>query len=146
MKKVMAIFMCLFIIFYLTGCGMKYPGLEKDSIGFYTGSYIDENDDDAGYITIEYNERIYMPYGILNGTLKEEHIHKCIGYIIQDNLNDKDTRIYTLIDDKNNDFLMEYYIGSNLMNNHMFYRAVDTNETYINIPQYIEDLEYNFWK
>ena len=51
--------------------------------------------------------------------------------------NNKDTRIYTLTDDKENNFLMEYYIGNDLMNSQLFYRAIDTRDKIITIPRYI---------
>ena len=59
--------------------------------------------------------------------------------------NNKDTRIYTLTDDKEHNFLMEYYIGTNLMNPQTFYRAIDTKDKDINIPIFIESLKYNYW-
>ena len=53
-------------MFGLTGCGLKYPELDENAIVFQTSSFIEENDDDAAYLTFEYNGRIYMPYGELN--------------------------------------------------------------------------------
>ena len=94
-----------------------------------------------------------MPYGTLKGSLKEKDIDKCIGYIIQNensssiiDKDNKDTRIYTLIDDKENNFLMEYYIGKDLMNQPSFYRAIDTKNKDINIPKFVDSLDYNYWK
>lgn len=152
-KKILGILLLVTLMCILTGCGVKYPELEKDAIGFKTNSYIDENDDNAGYLTIEYNGRIYMPYGTLKETLKEKYIEKCIGYIIQNennssviDINNKNTRIYTLSDDKDNNFLMEHYIGTDLMNPQSFYRAIDTRDKDIDIPEYIDDLDYNYWK
>lgn len=152
-KKILGILLMGVLVLSLTGCGIKYPDLEKDAIGFQTSNYIDENDDGAGYLTIEYNGRTYMPYGTLKGSLKEKDIDKCIGYIIQNensssiiDKDNKDTRIYTLIDDKENNFLMEYYIGTDLMNQPSFYRAIDTKNRDINIPKFIDSLDYNYWK
>ena len=152
-KKILGILLMGVLVLSLTGCGIKYPDLEKDAIEFQTGNYIDENDDSAGYLTIEYNGRTYMPYGTLKGSLKEKDIDKCIGYIIQNensssiiDKDNKDTRIYTLIDDKENNFLMEYYIGTDLMNQPSFYRAIDTKNKDINIPKFIDSLDNNYWK
>lgn len=145
-RKMLEILLLIIFMCSLTGCGMKYPELKKDAIAFEQNNYVDEKDDNAGYLTIEYNGRIYLPYGTLNGTLKEENIKGCIGYIMEDDINDKDTRIYTLVEDKDVNFLLEYYIGSNLMNQPIFYRAIDTKDKDINIPKYIDDLEYNYWK
>ena len=152
-KKILGILLIGVLVFSIIGCGIKYPDLEKNAIGFQTSSYTDENDDNASYLTIEYNGRTYMPYGSLKGTLKEKNIDKCIGYIIKDENSssvvdkiNKDTRIYTLTDDKENNFLLEYYIGTNLMNQPSFYRAIDTKDNNINIPKYIDNLDYNYWK
>lgn len=151
-KRILHFLLIEVLVFSLTGCGMKYPNLEKDAIVFQTSSYIDE-EYDAGYLTIEYNGRIYMPYGTIKRFLKEKDLDKCIGYIIQDensssivDKDNKDTRIYTLTDDKENNFLMEYYIGTNLMNQPIFYRAIDTKRKDINIPRFINSLDYNYWK
>ena len=130
---------------------MKSSTLLLDS---ESASDSDYNDDDGvGYLTIEYNGRTYMPYGTLKGSLKEKNIDKCIGYRIQDEnsssivgKDNKDIRIYTLVDDKDNNFLMEYYIGTNLMNQPSFYRAIDTKGKNISVPNYIENLGYNYWK
>ena len=152
-KKIIIVLLVIITTFGLTGCGMKYPELEKDAIGFQMSSYVDESNDDDGYLTFEYNGRTYMPYGIQKGLLKEKDLDKCIGYIIQDensstvlDLDNKDTRIYTLSDDKDNDFLMEYYIATNLMNDPIFYRAIDTKDKDIHIPSIIESLGYSYWE
>lgn len=140
------------LIFCLAGCGVKYPDLPESAIAFTAGSFTDEADDNAGYFTIEYNGRTYMPYGTIKGVMKSTDIDKCIGYIVQDentasvvDPNDKDTRIYTLTADKENNFLMEYYIGTTLMNQPSFYRAVDTRGKVIFVPEFIDSLEYNYW-
>ena len=130
------------LVLLLTVCGLKYPELESDAISFIPSSFIDENDDDAAYRTIEYKDRIYMPYGTIKKTVRSSDIDKCIGYIEED----KDTRIYTLKADENNNFLMEYYIGTTLMNQPVFYRAVDTNGVDIDVPKYILSLDYNYWR
>ena len=152
-KKILGFLLMGVLVLSLTGCGIKYPDLEKDAIGFQTGNYIDENDDGSEYLTIEYNGRTYMPYGTLKGSLKEKDIDKCIGYIIQNensssiiDKDNKDNRIYKFIDDKENNFLMEYYIGTDLMDQPSFYRAIDTKNNDINIPKFIDSLDYNYWK
>lgn len=154
MKKILTVIIILtVIVFGLSGCGMKYPELEKDAIAFQTRRFVDENDDDASYLIFDYNGRTYLPYSTQNGFLKSSDLDKCIGYIIQDKLSssivdkdNKDTRIYTLTEDKENNFLMEYYIGTTLMNQPTFFRAIDTKGKNINIPKIISDTDYNYWK
>ena len=153
MRRKLLLIVLLIVTVGLTGCRMKYPELGKDAIAFKTSNYVDEINDSDGYLAIEYNNRIYLPFGTLKGFIKEKYLDKCIGYIIQDensssvvNKDNKDTRIYTLTDDKENNFLMEYYIGTNLMNQPNFYRAIDTKGKDINVPKIINSLNYNYWK
>lgn len=110
----------------------NYPELKENAISFIMGEYKSDIDDTL-YGSLNYNDRIYIPYGTLKGQIKTKDIKNCIGYIIQDensssttNLNDKDTRVYTLANDKDENFLMVYYIGESLMNQPDFYRALDT--------------------
>ena len=131
----------------------KYPELPDDAIAFRTTSFVDTEDDGAGYQIIEYSGRKYIPYGTIKRVVKESDINKCIGYVIQDenvtsmpDENNKNTRIYTLTEDPDNNFLMSFYIVSNFMNPHIFYRAIDTKGEDISIPSYIHSLDYNYWK
>ena len=151
-KKLFGIMLLGVLILGLTGCGIKYPDLKDDAIAFDMGEYIDESDD-GSYGTIEYKGRVYIPYGTLKGFIKSKDIKECIGYIIQNensssivDLDDKDTRIYTLVDDPDENYLMEYYIATTLMNQPSFWRAVDTKDKNIDTPKYIDSLDYNFWK
>lgn len=151
MKKLLSLLLIGLLVIGLTGCGIKYPELGDDAIGFKVDTYIEENG--AGYLTIEYNGRVYMPYGVLKNTISSKDIDKCIGYIIQDETsssivdpNNKDTRIYTLTGDKEHNFLMEYYIGTDIMNPRMFYRAIDTKGKDIKVLDFIDSLDYDYWK
>ena len=126
-KKLFAVIMIGILVFELTGCGIKYPDLKDNAIAFMMGEYIDEKNDDDSYGTIEYKERTYMPYGTINYYFNDKSVKECIGYIIQDensssivDLDDKDTRVYTLKEDPNENYLMEYYIGTTLMNQPSF--------------------------
>ncbi|MCQ2485090.1 MAG: hypothetical protein MJ168_07130 [Clostridia bacterium] len=145
MKKIIAVLMVICFLF-LCGCGrINYSELPSDALAFETGEYIDANDDDAGYITITYNGRTYMPYGTLGKTLKQKDIDKCIGYLVQDGVAQKDTRFFTLVGDDEENFLLEHYIVTTLMNQPNFLRAVDTKGKEISVPKYIDSLDYKFW-
>ena len=129
----------------------NYPELKKNAISFIMGEYKSDIDDTL-YGSLNYNDRIYIPYGTLKGQIKTKDIKNCIGYIIQDensssttNLNDKDTRVYTLVNDKDENFLMVYYIGESLMNQPDFYRALDTKDKNIEIPNFIDKEDYEYW-
>lgn len=129
----------------------NYPELKENAISFIMGEYKSDIDDTL-YGSLNYNDRIYIPYGTLKGQIKTKDIKNCIGYIIQDensssttNLNDKDTRVYTLVNDKDENFLMVYYIGESLMNQPDFYRALDTKDKNIEIPNFIDKEDYEYW-
>lgn len=152
-RKLFGIILFGALVLGLAGCGVKYPELKDDAIAFDMGEYIDESDDNAGYGTIVYNGRTYMPYGTIKNSIKSKDIKECIGYIIQNensssifDLDDKDTRVYTLAEDSNENYLMIYYVGTTLMNQPDFWRAVNTKSSEIDTPKYIESLDYSFWK
>ena len=143
----------LFSLLFVSCEHMVYPEMSDDAIAFEMGEYTDESDDDALYGTIEYEGRTYMPYGTLGRNIGKKDIDKCIGYIIQNensssivDENDTDTRVYTLADDPEHNYLMDYYIGDSLMNQPYFWRAADTKGKEIDIPKYIDSLEYAYWE
>ena len=94
-----------------------------------------------------------MPYSSLKGKINKENLKECIGYIMEDEnvskitgRDDKDTRVYTLAEDEENNYLMVYYVASEVMNQPSFWRAVDTRGMNINTPNYIDIPDANFWK
>lgn len=130
----------------LVGCGQKiYPELSDDAISIDFEEYIDEENDNEGYLTIVYNERTYLPYGTLGGKLHKDDIDKCIGYCVLDGQKDMEQRIYTLANDYECNYLMDYYVDSSIMNQPTFWRAIDTNGKEIFTPDFIESLEYKYW-
>ena len=150
-QKLFGILLLGVFILGITGCEVKYPDLKDNAVAFSMGEFTDESDNDAKYGTIEYNGRTYMPYGTLKGVIKSQNINKCIGYIIADESsssivdeNDRDTRVYTLIEDANENYLM-IYTRETLMNQPDFFRAVDTKGKKIDTPNYIDSLNYNYW-
>ena len=160
MRKIIIILITIIIVVSIVGIltilktnnRSIYPNLSEKAIAFHATEFIDDKDD-SGYLVIEYNGRKYMPYGTIKRSLKENDIEKCIGYLVQDenttsmpDENNTDTRIYSLTEDKENNFLMEYYIGTTLMNQPSFWRAIDTKGKDIVIPDYIDLLDYTYWK
>lgn len=94
-----------------------------------------------------------MPYGSTDENVKEENIDVCIGYIVQnENISsivdesNTDTRIYTLIDDPEHNYLMDYNIEAPFLNDFVFFwRAVDTKGEDINMPEYITSDGDAYW-
>lgn len=147
MKKRAGILVVTILVLVLGGCGQKkYPELSNDAIAFEMGEYIDKDDAAASYATIEYEGRTYMPYGTIGKTLHEKDIDACVGYLVQDGEKDTDQRVYTLVDDTEHNYLMEYYVASDLMNQPMFWRAIDTKGKEIVTPEFIDSMEYSYWK
>ena len=152
MNRIVAVLIAC-LLFLLNGCGKKYPEPGSDAVGFQTSVFNDENSDNEGYLTFEYNGRTYMPYGTQKGSLKAKDLDRCVGYIVQDgnassvaDPNDKDTRVYTLTADKETNFLMVHYIAMNWMNPPAFFRATDTRGKEIDVPSFIDDLGYEYWQ
>lgn len=151
MKELQKIFMALrviSIVFLFAGCTQvqQFPPLPEGAIEFSSEVFIDENNDDAMYGIIEYDGRKYAPFGARNNKCSIcDMIDQCLGYTIQDGLADESNRIFTVQDDENHNFLMEYYVASTLMNEPMFYRAVDTAGEDVHIPYFIDSLEYEMW-
>lgn len=135
------------VLFVITGCGnTRYPDLTDNPLEFTMGEYIDSGDDDASYATIEYEGRTYMPYGTIRQSIKKGDIEDCVGYLVQNGNADIDERIYTLTADPQHNYLMQNYVGNTMMNQPSFWRAVDTNGQAIDEPDYIESLQYSYWK
>ena len=121
-------------ILVLVGCGkIKYPELPNDAIAFEMGKYIDKGDDDAAY-------------GTIGKTLHENDIDVCVGYLVQDGEKDINQRVYTLVDDTEHNYLMDYYVASDFMNQPVFWRAIDTKGKEIVTPEFIDSLEYSYWR
>ena len=152
MKKIIIVSITIIlVVLLLILTNTRYPNLKENAISFTMGEYNSEIDDTL-YGSITYNNRTYIPYGSLKGHIKTKDIKECIGYIIQDensssyiDKNDKDTRVYTLTKDNEENFLMVYYIGTTLMNEPDFFRAIDTNNKNINIPSFIDNEDYGYW-
>lgn len=72
-------------------------------------------------------------------------ISACLGYLVQDETKMEDVRICLLADDAQAGFLVFVTVGG-IMNQPLFYRAVDTAGKEISIPPFIEDLGYDFWR
>ena len=130
----------------MTGCGnnINYELPDKPE-KFSTQTFISPEDKDDSYIAIEYNGRKYIPYGTLKGKLKGEDVGECLGYIVQDGTEDRNTRIYLLTADENSDYLAEINTEG-FMEQPLFLRAEDTKGKNEDTPSYIKDLGYDFWR
>ena len=108
-------------------------------------AYVNPDDPDDGYMSIEYKDRIYIPYGVLDGKLGGTDVGECLGYIVQDGEVVESSRVFTLSQDPDYNFLVDLN-AEGFMDVPMFYRAIDTKGQDIDIPGYIYDQGYEVWK
>ncbi len=146
LKNVSLLFISIILIFsLLTGCSRIDYSLPKAPIEFSTGTFVNQNDPDDSYQSIDYNGRTYIPYGTLQGRITGKDVGACLGFIVQNGIKDENSRVYLLTEDPDANFLVNFYIGG-IMDQPMFYRALDTTGRPIPTPSFINDLGYEYWK
>ena len=153
-KKLLVIGLILTLC--IVGCSrVEYPDLPDDAIAFTAGSFTDYEHDEESFAAIEYNGRTYIAFaGPKNFLFSIKKLDKCIGYIVQDenitnmpNPNNKNDKVYTINDDPDNNFLMEYDDTEVFMAPPpIFYRAIDTQGKDIYIPKFMDPLGHEFWE
>ena len=122
--------------------GINYD-LPNDPQAFIMENYVNPSDKDDGYMSIVYNGRRFIPYGTISRTLKGDDVGDCLGYIVQDGVEDKGARIYQLM--ATDDYLAEIFINAG-MQQPIFFRAEDTIGKNTETPSYIESLDYGIWR
>ena len=136
----------LLSILVLSSCGSRIDySLPANPIEFYTETFINPNNPDDKYISIEYNGRTYIPYGTINGIAPKYEMGDCLGFIVQDGVKMEDLRIFLLAGDPDANYLGRFETEG-VMNQPDFFRAIDTVGQEIATPKYIDDLGYDFWK
>lgn len=139
MKRLFAVLL-LICVLMLGGCGKSVIYDMPDGVQeIETCDYKNPDDPEDGYCAIEYNGRIYAPYGTQGKTIKDSMIEKCIGYTD----GDTNCRVYTL--SGTDDYIADYYVNGEMEQFH-FSRAVDTVGKEIETPDYIISLDYELWK
>lgn len=134
-----AVLVCLM----LTGCTERFP-LPVGSVAFEQGSYADPDEPDDGYQTITYLGRIYVPFGTLKGKMKDSEAAEVLGWVSRPDFpDDQGERVIRL--KATEDLLMVYYVKG-IMEQPMFYRALDTAGKDITLPKYVEPLGYGIWE
>ena len=145
MKKLMIITAAvLAACMLLTGCVKERYPLPQNAKIFEQGEYYDPDDPEAGYVTITYEGRVYAPFGVQDGVIKESDVEGAIGWVYRPDFpDDQGERVIKL--KGTNDFLMVYYVNG-IMEPRTFYRALDTAGKEITIPSYIVSQDYGIWK
>ena len=127
------------LVLFLSGCSSKYDSgnwaLPADAGRIEMKDY-----EDIGMMGIEYNGRVYHPYGTVAESVSGDSIRDCIGYLDDD----RNDRLYLLSEDPKENYLMEYYTAG-IMEQPVFWRAMDTYGKDVFTPSYIESLGYEEW-
>lgn len=134
------------VLCLVTGCKRIDDSLPENPAVFYNETFINPADRNDTYYAVRYQDRIYIPYGKpAKGGVDGEDVGSCLGYQVQDGAEDQNMRFFTLAGDEDTDFLMRKYIGG-IMEQPVFFRAVDTKGKDITVPAYIEpDEDGLFW-
>lgn len=129
----------------LTGCGSRHDdSLPETAVGFETSKFVNENNKDDTYSVITYNDRQYIGYGGIKGRISNDEYTKCIGYLIQDGQEMKDVTFWQLKSVHNDDYIV--WRDNGWMSQPIFFRAVDTKGSDVYTPDYIDSLDYEYWK
>lgn len=77
--------------------------------------------------------------------LSGSDVGECLGYIVQNGQKDENSRFFLLNEDTDCNYLVILETEGK-MTQPSFMRAIDTQTKEITTPDYIQDLEYEFWK
>lgn len=145
MKRLVVVMMigCLAVC---CGCGPRSKST-ADGTAYVLEEYENPDNENDVFMSIEYNGREYIPYGTTYESVDDVDTDECIGYVENaSDASDTDDKLYTL--DDTEDYLMRYYENEEAASDEkpIFYRAVDTKGKEVETPEYIFDMEYEFWK
>lgn len=102
--------------------------------------FVMEDRDSAGMMFMEVNGRTYAPYGNLRGTMRNDSIRDCLGYVG----GDKNTRVYTLYEDPYDNYILVKNVNG-VMDEDVYWRDFSTYGEDIFTPEYIRSMEYEEW-
>ena len=69
-------------LFTQEGCGNRIDySLPDNPIEFNTDTFVNPTDENDDYLSLEYNGRLYIPYGNLTGSIDGKDVGKCIGVL-----------------------------------------------------------------
>lgn len=146
MNKQAHIALLLLLLTALTACsGRLNPALPEDATAFACFDYVNPQDPEDGYLALEYQGRTYLPYGTMGTRLRSADLGPCLGYPVQEGQAQTDVRLCLLAADPQANFLVELFPEA-VMQQPVFYRALDNAGKEIDIPEYIESLEYPIWE
>ena len=144
--KLTAVFLAAAFQLFLAGCARRIDyDLPEKQIEFHTATFVNPADPDDTCQSIEYNGRTYIWYGTIKNKIGGDDVGKCLGYIVQDGVVMKDSRIFLLNADPDANYLVRISTGG-VMEQPDFFRALDSKGKIISTPQYIESLGSSYWE
>ncbi len=145
-QKTLMIIVLMLMIVAVTGCGSKIDyGLPDNPIEFNTSTFANPSNEADEYSAIDYEGRKYIPFGTLKGSLGSADAGECLGYLVQEGQKLEEVRLFTLADDREVNYLVEIDTEGE-MSQPSFYRAVDTVGKEIDVPPFIDSLDYAYWR
>ena len=137
-NKITALLLCSALL--LPGCSKAKLNREKMQLPPNPSSFTTVYDTDQDETLITYNGRTYSYFGRLKGSMSKDSIRECLGFVDDD----KDTRIYSLTEDPNDNYLMLRHTNG-MMDQPEYLRATDTKNKSIFTPSYIKSGGYESW-
>ena len=119
----------------LTGCGSRYD-LPEEPIVFETGTFVNPDDPEDTFASVEWEGRIYILFGLEKGM--KPHFGACLGYVA----GDKNQRIFAAEGLPQEEYLIEYYVAGE-MEQPVCLRCIDTKGD--PVPAQLESYGYPFW-
>lgn len=145
-KRALIAITLILMISTATGCGSKIDySLPDNPIEFNTSTFANPFNEADEYSAIEYKGREYIPFGTLKGSLGKDDIGECLGYLVQEGQKLESVRLFTLADDPEANYLVEIDTEGE-MSQPSFYRAADTVGKEIDVPSFIDSLDYDYWR
>ena len=119
----------------LTGCGSLYD-LPAEPIVCETGTFVNPDDPEDTFGTVEWNGRTYILFGIEKGI--RTHFGACLGYV----RGDENQRIFAAEGLPEEEYLIEYYVAGE-MEQAVYLRCIDMQSN--PVPEQLESYGYPFW-
>ena len=120
----------------LTSCGKDRYALPDHPAVFETGEFINPDDPEDRFCSVEWEGRTYIMFGIEKN---RTHFGKCLGYV----KGDEDQRIFAAENLPETDYLIEYHTAG-IMEQAVYLRCTDTKGE--PAPEQLESYGYPFWE
>lgn len=147
-KRIIPALLALIIIFTFASCSKSTypcPDLPWDAEAFEITDYMVATG--LYYSSIKWGTRVYIPYGEIQGELKEGDLTDCLGYTMYNKEADKNNRVFTLRGDDRHFYLLILNVDKNSKAVPVVYKSVDSIyvSSIIYTPEFVKRGDYSFW-